>query len=149
MQLPHYLAALVTAERRLADGYDQVTRAHAGVADVALTSRSFAEASRARADALAAACEDRYPGGTDEGAPASFAAAQPGPLALLSDLAELARLAGFVHTAWEVVVQAASGLRDRDLLSEAQQNVSALETEAAWIDHKTKSEAAQAVLVAE
>jgi len=149
MQLPHYLAALAAADRALADGYDAVARAHGGVADVALTCRSFARAARTRGDALAAVCDERYPAGSAEGAPAAFADAPPGPLALLRDLAELARLAGFVQTGWEVVVQAASGLRDRALLADAQECVHALHVETAWIDGKMKGEAAQALLVAE
>ena len=150
MQFPRYLALLVRAERILSEAYRAVGTAHASVADGAYPCAAFARDAHARADELAAIADERYPSADvlAELPPPDFAGTRPGPLGLVRDLAELAQLAAFVHTAWELVGQAASGLRDLDLIDLAAGDGARVAAEEAWIDMKAKNEAAQALLAA-
>ncbi|WP_029145181.1 hypothetical protein [Microbacterium luticocti] len=152
MQFPRYLAMLVDAERALSDAYRDVSAAHAGVADASLTCRTFAAQALERAIDLARIGDERYPADGDDlddlRAPA-LGGTRSGPLGLVRDLQELAQLCAFVQTSWQLAGQAASGLRDHDLIALAAHGDEQSGTELAWIHTKLKNEAAQALLVAE
>lgn len=157
MLLPHYLRMLHDAESMLVDAYRMVAATHAAVADVAFSSLSFARADEEHAFELGTITSLRYPaegdsavslGLPDRMLPAAFESARQGPLGLLRDLAELQQLAVFVETAWELTGQAASALRDHDLIALAERCSTELGIQSAWLHTCLKKEAAQALLVA-
>jgi len=141
---------LTDAERTLTDAHQAVAAGHANVADVAFTCARFAregEDRRAAAEAVAA----RYPvngSSADRLGPPPFTGVRLGASGLVRDLVELHQLAAFVEIAWELVGQAACGMRDRELIDLGAGAMEALRAQVAWTRTKIRAESAQALLVA-
>lgn len=152
MRLPCYLELLTGAEQTLAQAYRTVAEGHRADADVDYMCRSFAQQSDAHIASLIPVC-DRYAYAREEPEterlyPPEFGPARGGPIGLLRDLAELHQLATFTECTWELVGQAAHGVRDRDLIDLCAESDSHLNGQLAWLRMRMKTEAAQALLAA-
>lgn len=146
MALAEHLALLRDSQLRLATAMHEVAGAHAGEADV-----------RQQCDRLAAQCEDQARGlerFVDRHArpdtehvldPAAPARAVSGDLLL--DLQHLYVLASGCDVAWTLVVQAAQGARDGELLDLAGRCEQETAMQLRWLRTRLKQAAPQALVV--
>ena len=151
MQLPHYVAMLADAEHTLAQAHLEVADGHPADADVVFACRRFAGQCLDHAADLAPVRE-RYPAvgllEPERLHPDPPGPARTGPVGLLRDLADLLQLATLVESTWELVGQAAQGVRDRELNTMAATAGTTLDAQLAWLRMRMRSEASQALLVA-
>ena len=77
----------------------------------------------------------------------SFGGPRPGPLGLLRDLHDLYLAATECDVSWTLVGQAASGLRDRDLLEVVAACEGQSEIQATWFKSRMKQAAPQTLIV--
>jgi hypothetical protein len=75
-------------------------------------------------------------------------ATRHGPIGLLRDLQDLHQLATLAASTWDLVAQAAHGVRDHDLISLAAKCEPDITAQLAWLRMRMKAEAPQALLVA-
>lgn len=71
-----------------------------------------------------------------------------GEVGLLRDLQDLHLLATLVRSTWMVVSQGAQGLRDRQLLTIAQESMADTGRQLTWLETRMKAAAPQALIVA-
>jgi hypothetical protein len=154
MRLATYLGLAHHAEGVLAESFRVIGRGHARHPDVLFTCLTLATMSEEHLRRLAPMA-DRY-GEQRDGADVDeperlhtdgLAEVRTGPLALLRDLQDLYTLAAFVQTTWTVVLQAAQGLRDHDLIALAQHAGTESGRQLAWLTTRIKVAAPQALLV--
>jgi hypothetical protein len=148
VELPHYLTMLAEAERTLADADECLAAGHPADAEIVFACATFARAAHERAADVDAA-RARLPRTTaapDDLAGAPSRESRSGALGLLRDLADVHQQAVFVATAWELVGQAAHGIRDRELIDLAARCAKAAGEQAAWMRRKMAAEAAQSLL---
>jgi hypothetical protein len=151
MLLPVYLGMLHGAEGVLADSFRTVANGHADEPDVFQTCIALAKQCDAHVQALRGIVE-RY-GEQKDDEPERLHATElsetrSGPLGLLRDLQDLVLIASLVDTTYTVIKQAASALRDEDLLGFITRCHGQTETQLAWIGTRMKQAAPQALLVA-
>lgn len=151
MQLAVYVGMVHTGEQTLAESFRQVGQGHADEADVAHTCHTLANWCDEHVIKLGPMAE-RY-GEQDVGEPErlhaeGLSSTRSGPVGLLRDLQDLHLLATLVHTSWTVVVQAAQGARDRELLDVAQSCDAETDRQLTWLVTRIKETAPQALLVA-
>jgi hypothetical protein len=151
MQLAVYVGMVHQGERTLADSFRQVGQGHAAEAEVAHTCRTLATWCDEHVQRLGPVA-DRY-GEQDVAEPARLHAeglseTRDGPVGLLRDLQDLHLLTTLVHTSWTVIIQAAQGARDRELLAVAQSCDAETDRQLTWLTTHIKQAAPQALLVA-
>ena len=151
MQLAVYVGMVHAAEQTLADSFRQVGEGHAAESDVAHMCSTLAGWSDDHVQRLQPVA-DRY-GEMGVTEPARLHAeglseTRSGPVGLLRDLQDLYVLAALVQSSWTVVLQAAQGARDRELLGLAQFCESETDRQMTWLTTRIKQAAPQALLVA-
>ena len=151
MQLAVYVGMLHTGERTLADSFRQVGRGHAEETDIPHTCQTVAAWSDEHVRKLQPVA-DRY-GELDVAEPERLHAeglstTREGPVGLLRDLQDLYLLTSFVQCSWTVVLQAAQGARDHELLEIAEQCMGETDRQLTWLTTRIKQAAPQALLVA-
>jgi hypothetical protein len=76
-----------------------------------------------------------------------LAEVREGEVGLLRDLQELHVLASMVQTTWTVLIQAAEGLRDRELREVASECTAQTSRQLTWLNTRLKAAAPQALIV--
>ena len=142
MALATYLALAHRSERTLADSFRVVGAGHAQHPDVLFTCRALAEFSDDHVRRLAPLVE-RY---GERLHADGLAEVRQGPVGLLRDLQDLHVLGTLVQTTWTVLVQAAQGLRDRELLAVAEQAGGETSRQLSWLNTRMKAAAPQALI---
>ncbi|MEU4428071.1 hypothetical protein AB0F81_46240 [Actinoplanes sp. NPDC024001] len=155
MQLVIYLGLVHHAERTLAESFRVVGQGHAGHPDVRLTCELLAGMSDEHVRRLTPVV-DRY-GEQHHGADVEeperlhadgLAEVREGPVGLLRDLQDLHVLGTLVQTTWTVVLQAAQGLRDAELIEAARHCSAETSRQLAWLNTRMKVAAPQALIAA-
>src|ERR1700712_2813381 len=135
MLLPVYLGMLHSGERVLAESFRTVAHGHADEPDVYQTCIALAKQCDAHVQDLHGIV-DRYGEQKDDEPErlhaTELAEARTGPLGLLRDLQDLWLVASLVGTTYTVIKQAASALRDEDLLDFIARCNAQTETQVAW-----------------
>jgi hypothetical protein len=151
MLLPVYLGMLREGERVLGDAFRTVSKGHVDEPDVYQTCMALAKQCDAHIESLDPIIE-RYGEQKDDEPDRlhadELAETRTGPLGLLRDLQDLSLIASFVDTTYTLVRQAASALRDEDLLDVIDRCHGQTETQIAWIGTRMKQAAPQALVVA-
>jgi hypothetical protein len=152
MQLAVYVGLVHKGERTLADAFRQVRDGHGDEPDVASLCHTFATQCDEDADRVRPIAE-RYGERDVEEPDRLHADALPGvrsgPVGLLRDLQDLLLLATLLHSSWLMVIQAAQGSRDDQLLRTAHDCQAHAEQQLTWLTTRLKEAAPQALLVAE
>jgi hypothetical protein len=151
MQLAVYVGMVHAAEQTLADSFRQVGEGHAAESDVGHMCSTLAGWSDDHVQRLQPVA-DRY-GEMGVTEPARLHAeglsqTREGPVGLLRDLQDLYVLAALVQSSWTVVLQAAQGARDHELLEIVQHCESETDRQMTWLTTRIKQAAPQALLVA-
>jgi hypothetical protein len=151
MQLAVYVGMVHQGEQTLADSFRQVGFGHADEADVAHTCDTLATWSDEHVTALLPVA-DRY-GEQHVEEPERLHAdglrtTRSGPVGLLRDLQDLYLLATLVQSSWTVIIQAAQGARDHELLGIAQTCAAQTDRQLTWLTTRIKQAAPHALLVA-
>lgn len=145
-----YLGMVLRSEQELADALERVGRRHAAEPDMEDTCRRLASWSRAHAEALGPVVgrhsADR-PSEPRRLARALFRDSRGGGLGLLRDLHDLWLLAQESHVSWEVLRQAALGLRDEELTAICERGSAANGRQLAWLRTRIDEVAPQALIV--
>ena len=152
MYLPRYLALLKLSEKQLADAFLMVSDRHDRDSDIRETCKMLASWSQAHIEDLAPFIarygEDKS---TNEQAHALrgalFHGARVGEIGLLADLQDLLTLANKVVLQWTIVLQAAKGLRDKELEVKAEDSCKQADRQVSWLRTHIKSDTPQALLV--
>jgi hypothetical protein len=153
MHLAHYLDLLRTAEQALADAIRAAAAAHAdepGLHDVARTTAGWCDAPVERL----APFVERYATSDDaSGAPedlhvALYEGPRTGGLGYLRDLHDLLLQATACDTTWTMIGQAATGLRDQELLAAVGACEAETERIVAWLRTLMTTAATQPPFVA-
>jgi hypothetical protein len=150
MKLPVYLTLVLRAEHTLADSFRQVSDGHGSEPDVHYLCRTLAEQCDQHTTALQPVV-DRYGSGDAGDEPERLHAdglteTRSGGLGLLRDLQDLYLLASFVDITWTMVRQAASGLRDRELLEVVDRCDKQTTVQLRWLQTRMKQAAPQALI---
>jgi len=151
MKLPVYLGLLHGAEDVLAKSFRQVADGHGDEPDVRSTCLTLAAQCDQHVGALRPVV-DRY-GEQPDDEPERFhaealAETRSGGLGLLRDLQDLYLLASLVDITWTLIQQAASALRDEELLGVISRCDGQTQVQLAWLKTRMKQAAPQALLVA-
>lgn len=151
MHLTTYLHLLVTAENILGDSYRTVADGHQADADVHYTCLHFAADCAGQAEAFRPVLT-RYDHAREPEPerlhPTGMSATRNGPVGLLRDLQELSQLANLVQSTCTLVVQAAHGARDRDLIDLVNRSDREANGQLAWLRTRMRAAAPQTLLVA-
>jgi hypothetical protein len=151
MHLATYVGLVHRAELGLADGFRQVADAHADEPEPRHLCHAFAAQSEEHARLLAPVVE-RY--GEDRPEEPErlhsdlFGGTRTGGIGLLRDLQDLYLMACECDIAWTMIVQAAQGARDRELLDVAGTAHAGTLRQLKWIRTHMKQAAPQALVVA-
>ncbi|MEU5835915.1 hypothetical protein ABZ820_19895 [Streptomyces diacarni] len=151
MHLVTYLHFLHATEETLSTSYRTVSDGHVADGDVHWTTARFARQCTAHAQALAPVLERCGP--ADEPAPdrlhaQGMTSTRDGPAGLLRDLLDLYQLTNLVDITWTLVRQAASAIRDRDLIHLTQQYGEETKDQLDWLRMRMKAAAPQTLIVA-
>jgi hypothetical protein len=154
MHLTTYLALAHRGEQTLADSFRTVGRGHAQHPDVLFICQDLAAMSDDHVSRLRLVV-DRYGEqghGDDVQEPerlhaAGLAEVRSGPVGLLRDLQDLHVLGTLVQTTWTVILQAAQGLRDRELIVLAQRANGETSRQLSWLNTRMKAAAPQALII--
>ena len=151
MLLPVYLGLLEKSEQALAASFRQVADGHGDEPDVFHLCHTLADQCDAHEKALASVV-DRYGEQPDDEPERLHATAlsssRKGPLGLLRDLQDLYLLASLVDITWTAVKQAASAVRDNELLGIVEGCEAQTKVQLAWLSTRLKQAAPQALIVA-
>jgi hypothetical protein len=152
MNLKIYLGLLHKAEETLAASYRQVADGHGAEPDVHFLCLTLAAQCDGHQRLLQPVVE-RYGEETSGNEPErlhaqGLAEIRNGPVGLLRDLQDLYLLASFVDITWTMVKQAASALRDDQLLSVVAQCDAETSTQLKWLQTRMKQAAPQALVAA-
>ena len=146
-----YLGLAESAERALADAFTLVGARHAAEPEIRNAAHLNANWCQAHRERIQAAAE-RY--GTTRSAEgerlrrAMFRGRRVGGFGLLRDLHDLLVLAGFVHTCWDTLRQAAAQRRDMELVATCEHCDAEARRQIAWLETKVRHAAPQALTVA-
>jgi len=155
--MPHlatYVGLLHRAEQTLADSLRTVGSGHAAEVDVFYTCGTLAAMSEDHVRRLTPVA-DRYGeqrAGGDVQEPErlhadGLAETREGGVGLLRDLQDLIVLATLVQTSWTVVLQAAQGLRDTELIEIVEYCAQETVRQIQWLNTHLKATAPQALLL--
>jgi hypothetical protein len=153
MMVAVYIGMLHSAEQTLADAFRTVADGHTDEPDVHFLCHTLADQCQAHVDALTPAVR-RYGEQRSDDEPERLKAqglsgVRSGPLGLLRDLQDLYILANFVDITWTLLYQAASALRDRDLLAVIARCEKQTGTQLDWLRTRLKQAAPQALVAAD
>jgi voltage-gated potassium channel Kch len=155
--MPHlatYVGLVDRAERTLADSFRVVADAQAEHPEVYFLCRSLAAMSDHDRELLGPVARRYGEETAGEAAEperlhaAGLGEARAGPLGLLRDLQDLHVLATLVQTSWTVILQAAQGLRDHELIEIAQAAGTTTSRQLTALNTHLKTAAPQALIVA-
>jgi hypothetical protein len=155
MHVVTYLGLIHHTEQTLADSFRVVGEGHAQHPDVLFICQPLAAMSDEHVARLAPVV-DRY-GEQHDGADVQeperlhaggLAEVRTGPVGLLRDLQDLHVLGTLVQTPWTVIMQAAQGLRDAELIDVARVASAETSRQLAWLNTRMKAAAPQALIVA-
>lgn len=152
MYLRIYLGLLHQAEETLARSYRQVAKGHDAEPDVHFLCLALAGQCDEHRRLLQPVVE-RYGEDTSANEPerlhaVAMAQTRSGPVGLLRDLQDVYMLASLVDVTWTMVKQAASALRDDELLSVVAQCDAETSTQLKWLQTRMKQAAPQALVAA-
>jgi hypothetical protein len=151
MFVAHYLGLLHRSQTNLAEAFRQVADAHGDEPDVRTLCTRLAKQCDTHAEKLAPFAK-RYredaPDEPDRLHSDLFQHTRTGGLGLLRDLHDLYLMAAECDMAWAVIGQAASGIRDADLLRVVGQCEGETAGQLAWLRSRIKQAAPQALVVA-
>lgn len=152
MNLKIYLGLLHKAEETLATSYRQVAEGHGAEPDVHFLCLTLAaqcdEHQRLLQPVVERYGEDRSANEPERLHAEGLSQTRSGPVGLLRDLQDLYLLASLVDITWTMVKQAASALRDDELLSVVAQCDSETSTQLKWLQTRMKQAAPQALVAA-
>lgn len=153
--LATYVGLLHTGEQTLADSFRTVGHGHAEEADVFHICNTLAGLSEQNVERLGpiAARYGEQHGGEDIEEPERLhadgvAQVRSGAVGLLRDLQDLYLLCSLAQTSWTVILQAAQGIGDRDLLGVAGEAVTQNARQLKWLTTRLKIAAPQALIAA-
>jgi hypothetical protein len=152
MNLNIYLGMLHQAESTLAESFRQVADGHGAEPDVHFLCHTLAHQCEEHGRLLHPVVQ-RYGEDTSDREPERLHAqglstTRQGPVGLLRDLQDLYLLASFVDVTWTMVKQAASALRDRELLDVVATCDGETAVQLRWLQTRMKQAAPQALVVA-
>jgi hypothetical protein len=152
MNLKIYLGLLLKAEETLARSYREVAEGPGAEPDVHFLCLTLAQQCDAHERRLRPVVE-RYGEDTSENEPErlhaeGLAETRSGPVGLLRDLQDLYLLASLVDITWAMIKQAASALRDRELLEVVEKCDSETTIQLQWLQTRMKQAAPQALVAA-
>ena len=153
--MPHlstYVALADHSEQILAQSFRTLADGRPDVHDVFHMCQTLATMSDTHREALRPVAA-RYGEDPDVDEPERLRATgvgtvREGEVGLLRDLQDLHLLATLVKSTWMVVSQGAQGLRDRELLTIAQESMADTGRQLTWLETRMKSAAPQALIVA-
>lgn len=152
MNLKIYLGLLHRAEATLARSYREVADGHGAEPDVhflCLTlARQCEEHERLLQPVVERYGEDRSDDEPERLHAEGLAETRSGPVGLLRDLQDLYLLASLVDITWTMIKQAASALRDEELLAVVAECDSETSTQLTWLQTRMKQAAPQALVAA-
>jgi len=152
VHLAHYLALAHRAETALGDAFRAVGQDHGDEPDVYFTCQRLA-AQCAEHTRLLRPLADRYgheaPDEPERLHATLFSGTRSGPLGLLRDLHDLYLMATQSQLCWTVIVQAAQGARDNQLLDVVRACQPQTTLQVKWLLTRIKQAAPQALVVAE
>lgn len=151
MHLASYVGLVRGSQEQLAQALTRVADHHRDEPDIEGTCLLCAEWSRTKCASVEGAVA-RY-GEESEDEPAHlardlFRGPREGPLALLRDLQDLYLMVSEVEICWTVLAQAASGLRDKELVAACTEAQTGTHRQRAWLMTRIKQAAPQALVVA-
>ncbi len=151
MYLANYLGMLRGAELDLAGGFRRMAGGHGGEPDVYFLCHTLAGQCDEHVEKLApfagryGEVEAEEP---DRLGPKILEGPREGGLGLLRDLQDLYVMASFCDITWTMIVQAAKGTRDRELLEVAEACEGETAIQIKWIQTRMKQAAPQTLIVA-
>ena len=150
MQLANYLGLVRSAEEKLAQAFERVGKQHATEVDVLQTCKLLASWSLDHAENLKLMIEKYGEKKDDEAKDLSAALFETrmGALGLLRDLHGLWLMASEVEMCYTVILQAAQGLRDKELELACKEFSAQTIRQKAWLTTKIKHSASQTLIVA-
>jgi hypothetical protein len=152
MNLKIYLGLLRKAEETLARSYREVADGHGAEPDVHFLCLTLAKQCDEHERKLQPVVE-RYGEDTSDNEPErlhaeGLAGTRSGPVGLLRDLQDLYLLASLVDINWTMIKQAASALRDEELLAVVEKCDSETSIQLQWLETRMKQAAPQALVAA-
>jgi hypothetical protein len=152
MNLSIYLGMLHKAETTLAESFVQVADGHGTEPDVHFLCHTLAKQCEEHTRRLQPIV-DRYGEDDSDDEPErlhaeGLSSTRQGPVGLLRDLQDLYLLASLVDVSWTMVKQAASALRDRELLDVISKCEGETSVQLRWLQTRMKQAAPQALIVA-
>lgn len=152
MNLKIYLGLLRKAEETLARSYREVADGHGAEPDVHFLCLTLAKQCDEHERKLQPVVE-RYGEDTSDNEPErlhaeGLAGTRSGPVGLLRDLQDLYLLASLVDITWTMIKQAASALRDEELLAVVEKYDSETSIQLQWLETRMKQAAPQALVAA-
>jgi hypothetical protein len=152
MNLSIYLGMLHKAETTLAESFVQVADGHGTEPDVHFLCHTLAKQCEEHTRRLQPIV-DRYGEDDSDDEPErlhaeGLSSTRQGPVGLLRDLQDLYLLASLVDVSWTMVKQAASALRDRELLDVISKCEGETSVQLRWLQTRMKQAAPQALVVA-
>jgi hypothetical protein len=152
MNLSIYLGMLHKAETTLAESFVQVADGHGTEPDVHFLCHTLAKQCEEHTRRLQPIV-DRYGEDDSDDEPErlhaeGLSSTRQGPVGLLRDLQDLYLLASLVDVSWTMVKQAASALRDRELLEVISKCEGETSVQLRWLQTRMKQAAPQALVVA-
>ncbi|MET4592436.1 hypothetical protein [Arthrobacter sp. 754] len=152
MNLKIYLGLLRKAEETLARSYREVADGHGAEPDVHFLCLTLAKQCDEHERKLQPVVE-RYGEDTSDNEPErlhaeGLAGTRSGPVGLLRDLQDLYLLASLVDITWTMIKQAASALRDEELLAVVEKCDSETTIQLQWLQTRMKQAAPQALVAA-
>lgn len=153
--MPHlstYVALADHSEQTLAESFRTLAEGRPDVHDVFHMCHTLAKMSDDHREKMRSVV-GRYGEDDDVDEPerlraAGVAEVRKGEIGLLRDLQDLHLLATLVKSTWTVVSQGAQGLRDRELLTIAQDSMAETARQLTWLEMRMKAAAPQALIVA-
>ncbi|WP_046468807.1 hypothetical protein [Allosalinactinospora lopnorensis] len=152
MNIAIYLELMDDAEYNLAEGFRTAADGHRAEPDVYWLCHILADQCGTHREALAPVLE-RYGRAREQEEPERLRTqmlpdTRSGPAGLLRDLQDLYTLASFTDITWTLLLQAAYGLRDRELLGIVQRCHRETSTQLDWLQTRMKNAAPQALIAA-
>ncbi|MEY9212792.1 hypothetical protein NI17_003945 [Thermobifida halotolerans] len=154
MNIRTYLRMMDDAEHSLAEGFHTVADGHSAEPDVYWLCRTLADQCERHRRELEP-IRERY---REEGGPEAeepehletqlLSRTRSGPVGLLRDLQDLYTLACFVDVTWTLLLQAAYGLRDRELIDVVERCDGETKVQVDWLRTRMKNAAPQALIAA-
>lgn len=152
MHIGNYLGLVLSSEQQLARAFSEVADHHGDEPDIYQVCQTLSSWSQEHATALEPLCEQYQADKNEEPErlmQTLFDKPRTGSLALLRDLHDLYLLASEVELCWVVLLQAARGLRDRELEARCEEFDKKTKRQITWLMTRIKQAAPQTLIVAE